>query len=213
MFPELAADRAHGPLVPSVFHGDNADLIAAVAPLYLTGSVLDVTYGRGRWWQRFQPEPFTFHDLNIDGVDFRRLPEADASIDAVTFDPPYVFTGGVGRRPDFQDRYGIGQARVGGVGPQTTLILTGLVETCRVARQWILVKCMESGAGPAFIDLPHLITSTANQFGWIKHDQIVHYTGSGPGGHNIIEPRRARRMHSYLLVFRPRSRRGQPQRP
>lgn len=33
------------------------------------------------------------------------------------------------------------------------------------------------------------------------HDLIVHHTGSGPGGHNIFTALRARRCHSYLLVF------------
>lgn len=54
-------DRGVGPLPQSVVHGSNSDLIAAIAPLYLTGSVLDTTYGRGMWWQRYQPEAFAWH--------------------------------------------------------------------------------------------------------------------------------------------------------
>lgn len=42
----------------------------------------------------------------------------------------------------------------------------------------------------------------AEDLGLATHDVIVHHTGSGPGGHNIFTPKRARRHHSYLLVFR-----------
>ena len=88
-------ERPVGPLPLSVQTGTNADLIAKVAPLYLTGSVLDVTYGEGKWWDRFTPDPFTFHDLHkVDGVDFTALPEADRSVDTVCFDPPYTISGG-----------------------------------------------------------------------------------------------------------------------
>src|SRR4051812_26056261 len=83
-------DKHVGPLCTSVITGSNADLIAAIAPLYLTGSVLDVTYGKGMWWRRFQPDPFGHHDIALDGVDFRALPHADGSWSAVCFDPPYV---------------------------------------------------------------------------------------------------------------------------
>ena len=53
----------------------------------------------------------------------------------------------------------------------------------------------------SFHDIPHVVTTTALALGCWKHDQIVHHTGSGPGGHNIFDPKRARRHHSYLLVF------------
>lgn len=207
-------DRPVGPILTSVFTGTNAELMKAVAPLYLTGSVLDVTYGEGKWWDRFTPDPFTFHDLyKGDGVDFRDLPEPDGSVDTVAFDPPYVVSGGTGTT-DMQERYGIGRDRLrdvsqasGGARSLDALIVGGLVEACRVARCWVLVKCMEYAQGAElgkrndFRDVPTVVTNAAASVGWHKHDQIVHFTGTGPGGHNIFEVRRARRAHSYLLVF------------
>lgn len=53
----------------------------------------------------------------------------------------------------------------------------------------------------AFHDIPFEVTAHARTLGWSKHDQIVHHTGSGPGGHNIFDVKRARRHHSYLIVF------------
>lgn len=211
-------DKPVGRIPPSVMGGTNAELIAAVAPLYLTGSVLDTTYGRGSWWLRFTPEPFIKHDLHtLDGVDFCALPEDDSSIDTVCFDPPYVISGTASSArlgPDFQHRYGIGLTdtrlvnTTEGTAAFEAVLLAGLAEAIRVSRKWVLVKCMEFSQGshvqPSrnFHDIPHLVTMHALSLGCWKHDQIVHHTGSGPGGHNIFDVKRARRHHSYLIVFR-----------
>jgi tRNA G10 N-methylase Trm11 len=203
-FPDLQPDKPVGPILPSVFQGSNADLMLAVAPFYLTGSVCDVTYGEGKWWDRFTPDPFTAHDLyKLDGVDFRALPEADDSVDTVCLDPPYAASGKSATTtvPGFQNRYGIGQADGAARGSvMKELMRDGIREACRVARQFVLVKCMEY-ADNGFHDVPMIVSLQASEAGYIKHDVIVHYTGSGPGGHNIFDPRRARRHHSYLLVF------------
>lgn len=219
MFPDLQPDKPTGKILPSVFQGTNADLMAAVAPFYLTGSVCDVTYGEGKWWDRYKPDPFTAHDkFKLDGVDFTALPEADNTYDTVCFDPPYVISGTHSSDrlgPEFQDRYGIGLHNLGDManttGGSTSLeefICAGLDECIRVSREWVLVKCMEFSQGGhvqpwrSFHDIPYLVTDAARSVGCYKHDQIVHHTGSGPGGHNIFDPKRARRHHSYLLVFR-----------
>lgn len=209
-FPDLAPDKPVGPILPSVFQGTNADLMAAVAPYYLTGSVCDVTYGNGDtaggWWRKYTPAPFTYHDLALDGVDFRALPEPDGSVDTVCYDPPYVAQGGtkdetIGER--FRDRYGMTgvEVRYGQEDEHRTLIMDGLTDVCRVARCWVLVKCMEFVSSRQFHDMPYEITDHVRDLGWVKYDVIVHHTGSGPGGHNIYDPKRARRHHSYLLVF------------
>lgn len=220
MFPDLAPDKPTGKILPSVFVGTNADLMAAVAPYYLTGSVLDVTYGEGKWWDRFKPRDFSAHDkYKLDGVDFTALPESDNSFDTVCFDPPYVTSGGVTTREAFQHAYGIGDRRE--VNSRTSegyrqfeeWLSAGVREAIRVSRQWVLIKCMEFSQGPSvalpfrFHDIPHVVTCAALDAGAVKHDQIVHHSGSGPGGHNIFDPKRARRHHSYLLVF---SKRGKP---
>lgn len=192
--------RPVGPILKSVFAGQNADLIAAVAPLYLTGSVLDVTYGLGKWWRRFQPNPFVFHDLALDGVDFRDLPHADASFETVCYDPPYIPAGGASKtKGAFRDVYGLTAGRSS--NELDALIMGGLAECCRVSARYVLVKCMEFVGSPSFRDMPTDITNRAVALGYVKHDQIVHHAGTGPGGHNIFTVKRARRVHSYLLVF------------
>lgn len=199
-------DRPVGRILPSVFSGSNADLMAAVAPLYLTGSVLDVTYGEGKWWDRFTPDPFTFHDLHkVDGVDFRHLPEADGSVNTVCFDPPYVLSGGPSspamQGSEMQNAYGIGfQNGMSGWPALLDLVTAGLTESCRVADRFVLVKCMEF-VQATFRDMPTEVINHAASLGWQLHDRIVHHTGTGPGGHNIFDVKRARRAHSYLIVF------------
>lgn len=191
-----------GKVPGSVQVGSNADLMATVAPLYLTGSVLDVTYGRGKWWDRFTPDPFTYHDLALDGVDFRHLPHVDAEFDAVTFDPPYIAAGGEATSDDaakFRSAFGLTAGR--NAADLDALVLDGLTEVCRVSRRWLLVKCMEFVGSRLFRDMPTDVTNACRGLGFVKHDQIVHHTGSGPGGHNITTIKRTRRHHSYLLVF------------
>lgn len=83
--------------VTSVVIGTNADLIAEFARLCIRPDdvVMDVTYGRGKCWKKYQhPGPFITHDLNTDGVDFRHPPEADHSVDVVVADPPHGAQGG-----------------------------------------------------------------------------------------------------------------------
>lgn len=212
LFPDLVADKPTGQILPSVFVGSNADLMEAVSPFYLTGSVLDVTYGEGAWWERFRPETFTFHDkYKVDGVDFTALPEADDSVETVCYDPPYVLSGGesTGAVADvgFQERYGIGMGRLKHNSAQAfeAMLQAGLSEVSRVSRRFVLVKCMEfaqgGGADGGFKNIPYLMTKWAEERGLKSYDVIVHHTGSGPGGHNIFDPKRARRHHSYLLVF------------
>jgi hypothetical protein len=206
LFPGLKPDRPVGALLGSVFVGSNADLVAAIAPLYLTGSILDVTYGEGKWWGKFQPDPFTFHDLEkVDGVDFRNLPHEARAFDAVTFDPPYVTSGGTATShsaDEFRGRYGIDRVTAYGTESDLVdLVVAGLAECARVSRRWVLVKCMEFTSSRRFHDMPHTIKTAAADLSLSVHDVIVHHTGPGPGSHNIYTPVRTRRHHSYLLVF------------
>lgn len=196
-------ERPVGPLPLSVQNGSNADLMAKIAPLYLTGSVLDATYGRGKWWDRFTPEPFIRHDLHtLDGVDFRQLPEADDSIDTVCFDPPYIPQGGYesSTSQEFVARFGLtGFSR----SELWAMLAAGLSEANRVARHYVLVKCCDFVNGGSFHVGSHRVLTMADDLGMRCHDLIVHNTGTGPGGHNITEIKRARRAHSYLLVLTP----------
>lgn len=197
-------ERAVGPLPPSVVVGDNSALIASIAPLYLTGSVLDVTYGRGMWWRRFTPEPFLGHDL-ADGIDFRDLPHEEGSWDTVCFDPPYIPTRAAqtaspvleGR---FRPSFGLEQTRT--KAQLDKLIADGLAECGRVARRWVLAKCCDYAENRSTFVLGHVkVIESGEALGLRVHDLIVHVAGGGPGRSRITELRRSSRTHSYLVVF------------
>lgn len=203
LFPDIQPDKPVGPILPSVFVGTNADLMRAVAPYYLTGTVLDVTYGEGNWWTRFMPAHFTAHDkYKLDGVDFTSLPEGDNTIDTVCFDPPYVPQGGTGTTDGaaFRHRFGLTEQSTPWTATRD-LMTDGLAECARVARLYVLAKCSDFVSGGAFHLGHRWILAAADECGLNVHDLIVHNTGSGIGGHNIFVPKRARRHHSYLLVF------------
>lgn len=84
----------HDKPVLSAVKGDNADLFAEVAKLWITENdrVADVTAGERVFWKRVPPEitdKVWFSDYADDGTDCRELPYEDESFTVVVLDPPY----------------------------------------------------------------------------------------------------------------------------
>lgn len=191
----------------------NAALIATVHELgYIndTDTVLDMTYGRGGWWQLYRPAHLTGHDLDLDGVDSTRLLEADGSIDVICIDPPYIETSPeraehLNRGTDFLDRYGLDD------GPEDfpamwTLIAAFLREAARVVKPGgvVLIKSMNYQSGRRFRPVTMMIAIYAEALGLDIDDELIHRRNPGPGtwdSQNV-----ARRNTSTLLVLRRRRR-------
>jgi len=112
---------------------DNAALIAeAVVPLgYIRPEdrLLDLTYGRGKWWTRYHHRGFFVALVDDDdaadsvggevavayvGKDYRNLSREfdEGEMDVVVFDPPYIAMGGraTSGMGEFMDRYGLENA-------------------------------------------------------------------------------------------------------
>lgn len=125
----------------------NADLIADVAKLgYLDGSVLDVTYGYGVFWQKFKPDDFTACDIDPEkspighSVDFRCLPISwRREFDTVVLDPPYKLNGTPTDSVD--ERYGVHLASTW--QDRYANIMAGMNECMAVTRKYLLLKCMD----------------------------------------------------------------------
>lgn len=118
-------------------------MIADVAKLgYITGTVLDVTYGRGTFWKNWKPETLITHDLATDRVDFRSLPEKDESVDCVVMDPPYKLNG-TPALGEFDKRYGVDVPM--SWWQRHTMIKNGIREAERVLRKkgHLLLKCQD----------------------------------------------------------------------
>jgi hypothetical protein len=202
-------ERPVGPIPESVYLGDNAGLISAIAPMYLTGSVLDVTYGGGAWWKRYKPAEFAHHDLAQDGVDFRRLPYEDGSWTTVCFDPPYVPVGGApttSHAAKHVAAFGLKRRTLAEMNAENA---EGLAECARVASRWVLVKCCDFTYANT-LQLGHVtMMEAADRVGLVLHDLIVHAGGTGPINHQSFKTlHRTRRAHSYLIAFDARPRRS-----
>ena len=168
----------------------NGDLIADVARLgYLDGLVLDPTFGRGKWWTRWEPDALVATDLDPRGqggvvaADFRRLPFADSTFDAAAFDPPYVSVGGrkTTGLPDYHDRYGIDDAPTTPAGVQAQ-IDAGLAEMARVVRPrgHVLVKCQDYVSSGRLQPGTHWTLSTALGLGMDLVDRLEHHGAARP---------------------------------
>lgn len=197
----------------------NGPLIAQVATLWIRegDTVLDVTYGKGNFWTVYRPGILVAHDLELDGVDFRSLPEPDASIDVVVFDPPYIPQGGreSSTVPDFIDRYGLRE------GPRSQLDLeamngAGIQEAARVLKPngRLLVKCADYVNGGQFRMGRHAMVMAALAAGLVQVDEFVHHSGTGPQPKTNRDGSsrgqfHSRRAHSFLCVFQAPARRDQ----
>jgi hypothetical protein len=202
---------------------NNAELIAAAFDLHVWPKrwsadghgpqVMDVTYGRGLWWTWLGDRAldFTSHDIRHDGVDFTNLPEPDASMDVICFDPDYVAPGGrdTSTIAEFNDRYGLADPYESPASLQAH-INDGLSECARVLRPQgiLLVKCSTYiSSGKPWLGEYHTINH-ALSLGLAVEDIFVHVAGTGP------QPKRpnsrqhhARSNSSRLIALRKPGRR------
>lgn len=193
--------------VTSVFRGTNAELIAEVAKLWIAPDdrVMDVTYGKGKWWTVGVPMmSFVAHDLRLDNVDFRQLPEPDGTKDIIAFDPPYVAKGGRATSgiPEMDDRYGMRDA------PRTPdemmkVNSEGLLECARVLAPGgrLLVKSADYISSGEFVNAHWWVHLDGQVAGLELVDEFVHVTGPGPQPKGRCQVH-SRRAHSFLDVFR-----------
>lgn len=180
-----------------------------VEALYLEPGdvIVDATWGRGGFWRRLPHLDPIAHDLRIDGVDLRALPERDGSVDVLTIDPPYRLdeSSPEGGAVDFRDRFGLdahlpnGQA---GWFALLDLYRGGIAEAVRVLspRGRLLVKCQDATSGGAFQPMQLRIMQLIEESGLALLDVLVLYSGTGPGSGRWKQQFRARRAHSYLIV-------------
>jgi hypothetical protein len=128
---------------------NNAEMIAAIAPLYFRPEdlVVDFTYGRGNFWTQFRPENLRCHDLYLlDGIDARKPPYG-RQIDIAVLDLPYQANGGETTSTVLETRKAYGQVAAMGqakdpAGMQDVIdsSIRAVAQTLRPAGL-LLVKC------------------------------------------------------------------------
>lgn len=197
---------------------NNGALIADVARLgYITDTdrVIDVTYGRGRFWTKYRPARLVAHDLKLDGVDFRYLPHPDASFDVHVIDGPYKLNG-TADLGDFDEAYGIDVPADWQERHQ--LIADGMTEGARVLAVGgrMLVKCQAQVCSGAVRWQDDIFTAHGESLGLVKVDRFD-LIGKGrpqpmkPSARypNGREQRHAHGRPSTLLVFKAPANNGQ----
>ena len=202
---ELGDERPASRAPDSVIGGTNADVLAQIGPVYLAGGpVVDLTYGLGKWWDRWRPAELVAHDLRRDGVRFEALPWPDGYFAAAVFDPPYTPSSAGTGAATFRHRYGLTETR--NHAEVVALVRAGALEALRVVRRggYVVCKVGDYTNGRVFrvgmaplLDLP----------GSSVHDVVVHASGGGAGSNmGGLEVLRTRRAHSYVVVLRRRFR-------
>jgi len=191
--------------------GNNADLIAEVAKLYLSDKmvVADVTYGKGVFWRKVDTSRYEFHpsdisphpkaDVEAKKIDFKKLPYKDESHDVIALDPPYVHNPGTLMvDANYQNK-----ATTKGMYHDDILDLyvSGMREAARVLKEGgtLWVKCKdEVESGWQRWSLIELYVA-AMKLGFYGKDLFILVPHGKP---TIQKPQQhARKSHSYLWIF------------
>lgn len=187
--------------------GDNSELLENAAKLWICKGdvVVDATFGRGVFWKNLPGLPTHAHDLKTDGVDCRKLPHADASVDVEVIDPPYRPTHG--SKTFTQDNglaaaYGLGHQPLDTINDVLALYEAALKEAARVVKVGgrCLVKCQDLSYGHRLhlVSLDVLRLMVAAGFDFADQFILVNKTQLSSGQWESQE--RARRSHSVLWV-------------
>jgi hypothetical protein len=216
----------------------NAELIEAGAELgHLRANdrVVDLTYGKGIWWRRFQPKELTKVDLydrsggpDVLALDSRRLPaEWSGEFDAAAVDPDYGLRGTVN---DTNGGYGL-DLEYKAVQQRHDDMMVMLGQAARVARRRVLFKCQDQVCNRKLYWQTDMITKTAVHHGLVKIERLDmecgraqpdhwrwHCLVCGRGDKNSVGPnhlcRTARALGHQLVDGEPRvwlERRKSPQ--
>lgn len=205
-------------VVLSSFASGNADVFPKILKLHVPeGAVIaDVTYGSGVFWKNVDLSKYTLKSSDIaTGVDCRRLPYSDESLDAVVLDPPYMegllrsnsnHKAGNGSFSAFREYYSNGDEK--SQGPKWHAAVTDLYfkagkEALRVLKEngVVIVKCQdEVSANRQW--LTHIeIVNFYTQIGFYTKDLFVVTRLNKAGITRLKKQVHARKNHSYFLVF------------
>lgn len=238
--PRKTARVNHGVATNDLIHSAYQDTNDAVFPhilkLYVPkGSrIADVTYGRGVFWKRVDISQYevSLSDIKTEnllpgctgGIDSRKLPYEDSSMDAVVFDPPYMHTPGGTAHNGHQNYEAYYQNNVehdpeiveqiwyetDGKPPKyheavLDLYFRSAREAWRVLRPGgiYIVKCQDEVCTNKQ-RLTHVeITVEFERYGFQVEDLFVVVRTHRPGVSRLLQSQyHARKNHSYFMVYR-----------
>lgn len=180
-------------------------------------TIADVTWGKGVFWKRVPKDAYKVLGTDIQkGVDCRKLPYDDGSIDCVVLDPPYMeglfrkeshHMAGSGSHKAFRANYSNSQATTE-PGPKYHAAVTDLyykagAEAKRVLRAngTLIVKCQDEVSANRQ-NLTHVeIINHYEGLGYYCKDLFVVIRNNMPVVSRILKQVHARKRHSYFLIF------------
>jgi len=209
-------------VVLSAHVGTNDDIFPEILDLHVEpgSEIADVTYGEGVFWRQVPSGKYELTATDIDpsrspdstdGVDCRDLPYDDASFDCVILDPPYAE--GFYETPDkpSNNDYWIKDRYVGTTGEQSETYHDAVLEMYakageearRVLRDdgHLIVKIQDEVSRNEQ-RLTHVeVTNIYEEMGFHAKDLFVVVRPDTPTVGRMYEQRRARKNHSYFLVY------------
>ena len=209
-------------LIFSAYTRNNEEIFPLILSLYVpVGSeVADVTYGKGIFWKKVQKSDYILHCSDIKtGTDCRNLPYADASMDCVVLDPPYMegfyrrnkdHLAGSGSFSSFRDFYSNGAAY-----PQNAdspkyhdavldMYYAAGFEALRVLKRdgVLIAKCQDEVSANKQ-HLTHVeIINEYTRHNAVVEDIFIMIRNNRPNISTLKKQVHARKNHSYFLVFR-----------
>ena len=209
----IARGVATNELIFSADQATNDDVFPRVLKLYVPeGSlVADVTFGRGVFWKQVSKASYDLRATDLCmGVDCRKLPYGDTTLDCVVFDPPYMHTPGGTAHQNHQnfESYYCNNGTENGSKKYHEAVLDlyfkGAREAYRVlkAEGIYILKCQDEVCANQQ-RLTHVeIINELTQMGFVVEDLFVVVRMNKPGVSRMLRQIHARKNHSYFLVFR-----------
>ncbi|MEA5579908.1 DNA methyltransferase [Nodularia harveyana UHCC-0300] len=216
--------EATSDLVMSAYLAGNADVFPEILNLHVPeGSIIaDVTWGKGVFWRNVPDDKYQLLATDIStGVDCRKLPYENGSIDCVVLDPPYMegfyrkegsVKAGSGTHSAFSNAYSNGDEVNGdteNVGTKkwhaavTDMYFKTGNEAYRVLRKdgIFVVKCQdEVSAGKQWLTHVEIINDYEKK-GFYTKDLFIVMRTNKPSVSRLKKQIHARKNHSYFLVF------------
>jgi hypothetical protein len=209
----------------SAHKGTNDEVFPEVLDLHVEpgSEIVDVTYGEGVFWRQVPSGEYELTATDIDpsrspdstdGVDCRDLPYDDTSFDCVVLDPPYAE--GFYETPDkpSENDYWIKDRYVGTTGEQSATYHDAVLEMYAAAGEearrvlrddGLLIAKMQDEVSRNEQRLTHVeVTNIYEEMGFHAKDLFVVVRPDTPTVGRMYEQRRARKNHSYFLVYEKR---------
>ncbi|MFN2455120.1 MAG: DNA methyltransferase [Pyrinomonadaceae bacterium] len=206
-------------VVMSAYVSGNAEVFPQVLALHVPegSTIADVTWGKGVFWKSIPEGVYTVKGTDLKtGVDCRKLPYEDASIDCVVLDPPYMeglfrkskdHLAGAGTHAAFREHYSNGDSAEEGSPKWHAAVLDLYFKAGREARRVLrnggvlIVKCQDEVSANRQ-NLTHVeIINEYERIHFYTKDLFVVVRQNKPGISRLKKQVHARKNHSYFLVF------------